>query len=77
MAKALVGTEGTCVTVSGGDGQTLYSPPKRSTVVLGYPDVYQACDHVPEILAYSPIGLEGMDHVLVEDIKLKSNHPKT
>jgi len=30
------------------------SPPSRSLVVLGYPDIYTAADHVPEILASKP-----------------------
>jgi len=76
VAKALVGTEGTCVTVLEATVRLVYSPPKRTTVLLGYPDVYHAGDHVPEILEYHPIGLEGMDHVLVENIKLKGKHPQ-
>ena len=44
--------------------------------MLGYPDVYQAGDHVPEILEAKPIGLEGLDDRLVRDMKKKHIHPQ-
>ena len=43
-------------------------------MVLGYPDVYTAADHVLEVLAHKPIGLEGIDDVLVEGMKKKRLH---
>ncbi|HJU04799.1 MAG TPA: FAD-linked oxidase C-terminal domain-containing protein, partial [Nitrospiraceae bacterium] len=76
VAKALVGTEGTCVTVLEATLRLVHSPPVRTTVVLGYPDVYAAGDHVSEILEYGPIGLEGMDNVLVENMQIKGQHPQ-
>ncbi len=51
------------------------SPPVRSLLVLGYPDVYDAGDHVPEILKAAPSGLEGIDRVLFENMNLKGLHP--
>ena len=33
----------------------------RSLLVLGYPDVFSAGDHVPEVLAHKPIGLEVLE----------------
>ena len=56
VARALVGSEGTCVTVLEATVRLVYSPPVRSLLVLGYPDVYSAGDHVPEIMAAGPIG---------------------
>ena len=50
--------------------------PCRSLLVLGYPDIYAAGDHTPEILAHRPIGLEGIDDVLIEAMKVKNIHPK-
>src|SRR5262249_27608965 len=52
------------------------SPPVRVLVVLGYPDVYSAGDHIPDILRYRPIGLEGMDDRLVSDMVKMRIHPK-
>ena len=52
------------------------SPPYKSLLVLGYPDVYSAGDHVPEVLESKPTGLEGLDDVLVRDMKKKGVHPQ-
>lgn len=71
VARALVGTEGTCVTVLQATARLVSSPPVRSLLVLGYADAFHAADHVPEILAYQPIGLEGFDARLVENLRKK------
>jgi FAD/FMN-containing dehydrogenase/Fe-S oxidoreductase len=76
VARALVGTEGTCVAVLEATARLVYSPPGRSLLVLGYPDVYQAADHILEILALGPIGLEGIDDRLVDDMKKLKMHPR-
>lgn len=74
VAHALVGTEGTCVVILEATVRLVYSPPGRSLLVLGYPDVYSAGDHVPEILKFNPIGLEGMDDRLVADMQAIGLH---
>lgn len=76
VARALVGTEGTCVTVLEGHMRLVDSPPVRTLVMLGYPDVYSAGDHVTQILEFGPIGLEGMDDRLIMDMKKKHLHPE-
>jgi FAD/FMN-containing dehydrogenase/Fe-S oxidoreductase len=76
VAQALVGTEGTCVTVLEADVRLVDSPPSRSLLVLGYDDVYAAADDVPRILEAGPIGLEGIDETLVEDMKTTKIHPE-
>jgi FAD/FMN-containing dehydrogenase len=60
VARALVGTEGTCVVILEATLRLVDSPPSRSLLVLGYPDVFSAGDHVREILCHKPIGLEGI-----------------
>jgi FAD/FMN-containing dehydrogenase/Fe-S oxidoreductase len=65
IARALVGSEGTCVTILEATCRLVQSPPERVLVVLSYPEVYQCADHVPEIMAHQPIGLEGFDDLLV------------
>ena len=45
--------------------QLIHNPPVRSLLVLGYPDVFHAADHCPEIMKHKPTGLEGIDHELV------------
>mgnify|MGYP005811833181 CR=1 FL=1 len=76
VARALVGSEGTCAIVLGAKVRLVPSPPARTLVVLGYPTVYEAGDHIPEILEFQPIGLEGIDDRLVEDMKKKRLHPE-
>ncbi|HVT19161.1 MAG TPA: FAD-linked oxidase C-terminal domain-containing protein [Thermoanaerobaculia bacterium] len=71
VARALVGTEGTCVTVLEATVRLVASPPARTLLLLGYPDVYAAADHVMDVLAHRPIGLEGMDDLLVEAMRKK------
>ncbi len=76
VARALVGSEGTCVTVLEATTRLVHSPPASSLLVLGYPDVYTACDHVPEIMQHKPVGLEGMDNRLIEHMRKKGLHPQ-
>ena len=74
VARALVGSESTCVIVLEAKCRLVYSPPARTLVVLGYQDIYTAADHVPELLTFEPIGLEGVDDKLVNDMKAKGLH---
>ena len=65
VARALVGSEGTCVTILEATCRLVESPPERVLLVLAYSDIYQCADHVPEIMQHKPIGLEGFDDLLV------------
>jgi len=76
VARALVGTESTCALFLEATCRLVDSPQVRSLLVLGYPDVFAAADSVMDVLAYKPIGLEGIDDQLVEDMKDKNLHPK-
>ncbi len=76
IARALVGSEGTCALILEATLRLVYSPPARSLLVLGYPDVYHAGDHVPEILEAKPVGLEGLDDQLISDMTKKGLHPE-
>src|SRR5207244_4159765 len=71
VARALVGSECTCVVVLEAKCRLVHSPPSRTLVVLGYEDIYLAADHVPHLLEFKPIGLEGVDDRLVNDMKAK------
>lgn len=76
VARALVGTEGTCVTVLEATTRLINSPRARTLLILGYPDIYQATDHISEILAHQPIALEGMDNRLIENAQKLQLLPK-
>jgi FAD/FMN-containing dehydrogenase/Fe-S oxidoreductase len=71
LARALVGSEGTCVTILEATCRLVKSPPERVLLIIAYPDVYECADRVPEIMEHKPIGLEGIDHLLVEFTRRK------
>lgn len=71
VARALVGSECTCVTILEAKVRLVDSRPKRVMLLLGYPSIYEAGDHIPEILKYGPIGFEGIDEFLVGNVKKK------
>jgi FAD/FMN-containing dehydrogenase/Fe-S oxidoreductase len=74
VARALTGTEGTCVLVLEATVRLVQRPRARSLLVLGYPSVYEAADHVTEVMQSGCIGLEGIDDVLIGDIQTKGLH---
>ncbi len=76
VARALVGTEGTCALVLAATVRLVHSPPCRSLLVLGYEDVYHAADHIPEVMEAGPTGCEGIDEKLVQEMKWKGIHPQ-
>jgi FAD/FMN-containing dehydrogenase/Fe-S oxidoreductase len=69
VARALVGSEGTCATVLQAKTTLVKSPRHRVLVVQGYPDVYAAGDAVPEILAAGPIACEGLDEPIIGGLR--------
>lgn len=71
LARALVGTEGTCAVVLEARLKLIHSPQHRTLVGLGYADAFEAADHVPEILEFKPIGLEGFEGSIVDGLKQK------
>ncbi len=71
VARALVGSEGTCATVLSATLNLTASPPFRVLTVLGFDDPFVAADAVPRALEHKPIGLEGFDQLLVEFMRRK------
>jgi FAD/FMN-containing dehydrogenase/Fe-S oxidoreductase len=71
IARALVGTEGTCVTVLEAKVKLIPSPQHRALVGIGYRDAFIAADHVPEILSFQPIGFEGFEGSIVDGLRAK------
>ena len=71
VARALVGTEGTCVTVLEAKVKLIPSPQHRALVGIGYRDAFIAADHVPEILSFHPIGFEGFEGSIVDGLRAK------
>ena len=71
LARALVGSEGTCVAILNAKVRLIWNHPQRVVLMLGYPDVYHAADHILDILEFKPTALEGIDHRLIENIEKK------
>ena len=76
VARALVGSEGTCVTILEASLHLIPNPKARALLVLGFDDVYSAGDRVPELMKHEPIGLEGIDEELIEYMRKSGLHPK-
>jgi FAD/FMN-containing dehydrogenase/Fe-S oxidoreductase len=74
IARALVGSEGTLITVLEAKCKLVWSPPARVLVVLGFDDVFAAGDAVPAVNEHKPIALEGLDDRLIEFMKRKNVH---
>ncbi|GAA2092949.1 FAD-binding and (Fe-S)-binding domain-containing protein [Microlunatus panaciterrae] len=66
LARALVGSEGTLVTVLQAELDLVQVPTAKAMVVLGYPDIAAAGDAVEAIVKHRPWQLEGLDQVLLE-----------
>src|SRR5579883_1196582 len=71
VARSLVGSEGTLVTVLEAKCRLIDARAQRVIVVLGYPSVYEAADHVPELDRFNPTALEGMDDRLYDNMEKK------
>ncbi|MGA3372192.1 MAG: FAD-binding and (Fe-S)-binding domain-containing protein [Terracidiphilus sp.] len=71
VARALVGSEGTCATVVSATLNLTASPPFRVLTVLAFDDAFLAADAVPRVLEFGPIGLEGFDGLLLDFMRRK------
>lgn len=71
VARALVGSEGTCAVVLRARMKLV---PKASSVLLvclGYADVVDAARDVPAILEFAPSALEGIDQSIVDTMRAR------
>jgi FAD/FMN-containing dehydrogenase len=71
VARALVGSEGTCVAILGATLELLPNPPHRALAVLGFPDIFAAGDAAAFVRAQGPIALEAIDDILIDYMKAK------
>jgi FAD/FMN-containing dehydrogenase/Fe-S oxidoreductase len=74
VAYALVGTEGTCVTVLEATLRLVDDAPARTLVVIGFEDLYLAAAQIPAVREHKPVALEGFDEVLIDDNKALGIH---
>ncbi|MGN6617494.1 MAG: FAD-binding and (Fe-S)-binding domain-containing protein [Ilyomonas sp.] len=71
VAKALVGSESTLVTIVEATLKLVTTPKARSLLVLGYTSLPDSGYAVPGILKHKPIGLEGIDDMLIDFMRRK------
>jgi FAD/FMN-containing dehydrogenase len=76
VARALVGSEGTCVIVLEAKVRLVHSPRYKSLVCLGFKDVFIAADLVPDILTFKPIALEGFEGDVLSVMRQKNLQPE-
>lgn len=69
IARALVGSEGTCATVLRADTSLVEGLPERVLLVLGFETIFDAADCVPELLPLGPIAMEGLDTGIIGGLK--------
>ncbi|MDW8469358.1 MAG: FAD-linked oxidase C-terminal domain-containing protein [Burkholderiales bacterium] len=69
VARALVGSEGTCAIVLQALVRLVKSPRERVLLVAGFPDIYAAADAVPQVLEAGPIACEGLDSGIVGGLR--------
>src|SRR5258708_14130991 len=55
LARALVGSESTCLTILEAKVRLIPALAHRTLVVLGYPDIFTAAENVPALLDFAPI----------------------
>ncbi len=75
VARALVGSEGTCANIVSAELNLTSSPPHRVLTALVFPDKFLAADAVPRVLEHKPIGLEGFDSLILEFMRRKGIAP--
>ncbi|MGA8117686.1 MAG: FAD-linked oxidase C-terminal domain-containing protein [Actinocatenispora sp.] len=69
VARALVGTEGSCGVLLGATVRLVESAATSIIVALGYPSMAAAADAVPALLAHRLISLEGLDIRIVDRVR--------
>lgn len=75
VARALIGSEGTCVTILRIRCRLVTSPPKRVLLVLGFEDVYAAASVVQQIRDSGAIACEGIDDKFVDFMNRQNMFP--
>ncbi|MBW8819192.1 MAG: FAD-binding oxidoreductase [Streptomyces sp.] len=71
MARALVGTEGTCAVVTAATVRLVELAQASALLALGYDDIVDAAEDLPEILRWSPTAVEGMDEAIVATMRAR------
>lgn len=71
VARALVGSEGSCAIVVGATMRLVDMPPSALLLIVAYDDIVDAARDVTTILQYSPAAIEGIDEQIVATMKAR------
>ncbi|KVX65975.1 dimethylmenaquinone methyltransferase [Burkholderia stagnalis] len=71
VARALVGTEGTCAVTLQAKVRLVHSPSCRVLLVLGFTDIFTAADAVPHYNRFAPIAIEGLDRAIIRGLQAR------
>ena len=71
VARALVGTEGTCAVTLRAKVRLVHSPAHRVLLVLGFADIFSAADAVPHFTRFAPIAIEGLDRQIIRGLQAR------
>ncbi|MBX7446335.1 MULTISPECIES: FAD-binding and (Fe-S)-binding domain-containing protein [unclassified Arthrobacter] len=71
VARALVGSEGTCAIITGARMKLVPKPASALLVCLGYADVVDAARDITTILEFSPAAVEGIDEAIVDTMRFR------
>ncbi|WP_024793446.1 FAD-binding and (Fe-S)-binding domain-containing protein [Tomitella biformata] len=70
LARAVIGSEGTCAIVLGATLDLVRPPAHRALLVLGFDDEVRSAEAVPELLTCQPLTIEGMSRAMFEGVRL-------
>jgi FAD/FMN-containing dehydrogenase/Fe-S oxidoreductase len=73
VARALVGSEATLVTILEAELHLVPEPGARSVVMLGFDDIYVATECALEVLGFGPTACEGLDDRLFSYVRQKGD----
>jgi FAD/FMN-containing dehydrogenase/Fe-S oxidoreductase len=73
VARALVGSESTLVTILEAQMHLIPAPKARTVVMLGFNEIYTAAECALEVLKFEPTACEGIDELLFEYVKQKGD----
>ncbi|WP_250462496.1 FAD-binding oxidoreductase [Caballeronia sp. GAFFF2] len=71
VARALVGTEGTCAVTLRAKVRLVHSPASRVILVLGFADIFVAADGVAHFERFGPIAIEGLDRGIIRGLQAR------
>ena len=73
VARALVGSESTLVTILEAELHLVPAPKARTVAMLGFKDIYTAAECAESVLEFEPTACEGIDELLFQYVKKKGD----